>query len=604
MNEQPDKLDHQGSDAAGGDDPLGLRGALVAHGLGMRPIPLRPAGSTFMRDGAAVTATGKEPRVGESWPHWGARLTAAELRAAWADFPDAGVGVVLGWYDERDRRDPFERGFLALDVDDPVAARPALERIFPAGLETLRWNTTRGFQLMFLMDHDVKTALHDIVGNRAKIANDRAYPGMEILVGALSRFGKAAYTVFPPTVTLGKDGTPGSRRVMRGLAPVRVPETLLADLRKHSRVAREVSEAREAAVQEPSYQPLPWFKLKGLTPLQKVLTQLKALHQRYRPTESYTGREEYVALCPVCGREKLYVSEGYDLYGRRNGNATVHCFVCDGPDDSWKREILEALGLSFRDLFPEDEEIRRLAVQYHTSGVRLTYVGDPDPRVQDEVIRQAIENEHWEAYKAVLKQPEHLERLSLALGGIPVAALEALGAGYRHANRLKVQDDPEHWIDRGPAWTFPMVDGREKTIGLQRRFQNRQYPKTSLRGSRNGLFVPAGWRERTGPIYMPEGASDTAALWAMGLRAIGRPSRVGGERYAAELLADVDAPIVVVGERDMQPEEGRWPGNPEPFAANLRGRLPRRQITTILPKEPYKDMREYYRATRPGEARP
>src|SRR5262249_449698 len=66
---------------------------------------------------------------------------------------------------------------------------------------------------------------------------------------------------------------------------------------------------------------------------------------------------------------------------------------------------------------------------------------------------------------------------------------------------------------------------------------------------------------RDGAIYLPEGASDTLALSALGLPAIGRPSNTGGADHLATLLRDVprDRQIVVLAECDPK-ADGKWPG--------------------------------------------
>ncbi|WP_171475045.1 hypothetical protein [Frigoriglobus tundricola] len=47
-------------------------------------------------------------------------------------------------------------------------------------------------------------------------------------------------------------------------------------------------------------------------------------------------------------------------------------------------------------------------------------------------------------------------------------------------------------------------------------------------GSKRGLTLPTGWRDRPGPVFVVEGPTDAAALTAAGLAAVGRPSNAGG----------------------------------------------------------------------------
>jgi hypothetical protein len=120
-------------------------------------------------------------------------------------------------------------------------------------------------------------------------------------------------------------------------------------------------------------------------------------------------------------------------------------------------------------------------------------------------------------------------------------------------------DDPA-----GECWTFPECDGRGQVIGITRRFGDGS--KQAVRGGRRGLTLALGWRDRGGPVYVVEGASDTLALSACGLCAVGRPSAAGGADMLAELLRDWPAArgVVVLGENDRRHLlNGRqWHGHP------------------------------------------
>jgi hypothetical protein len=114
------------------------------------------------------------------------------------------------------------------------------------------------------------------------------------------------------------------------------------------------------------------------------------------------------------------------------------------------------------------------------------------------------------------------------------------------------------WMPRERCWTMPMVDDRDRIIGLNRRYRSAK--KKNLRGTGAGLYVGPDWRDRDGTVYIVEGFSDVATLTAAGLSAIGRPSDRAGVEYLAGLLAPYDhRAIVVIGERDGKPD-GRIPG--------------------------------------------
>ena len=77
----------------------------------------------------------------------------------------------------------------------------------------------------------------------------------------------------------------------------------------------------------------------------------------------------------------------------------------------------------------------------------------------------------------------------------------------------------------GEAWTFPMNDGSGNVIGIRRRLPNGR--KLSVRGGREGLFVPEGLAG-AGLLLVCEGPTDTAALLTLDFPAVGRPSCHGG----------------------------------------------------------------------------
>jgi hypothetical protein len=69
---------------------------------------------------------------------------------------------------------------------------------------------------------------------------------------------------------------------------------------------------------------------------------------------------------------------------------------------------------------------------------------------------------------------------------------------------------------RGPCWTFPECDGGGRVVGITRRYPDGV--KKAAPGGRRGLTLVDGWRERAGPVLLPEGPSDTLALIAAGGR--------------------------------------------------------------------------------------
>ena len=167
------------------------------------------------------------------------------------------------------------------------------------------------------------------------------------------------------------------------------------------------------------------------------------------------------------------------------------------------------------------------------------------------------------------------ERLASLLG-VSVASLTALGVGWHHG-----------------CWTFPERDATGTIIGI-----NRRYPdgtKKRLHGTRAGLTYIAQWDTGTGPVFLVEGASDTAALMDVRFSVIGRPSNNAGVQMLAEMLRSfpADRPIVVIGERDLKPD-GRWPGREGAIrtAQGLADRL-NRLIGWSFPPDEAKDARAW-----------
>ncbi|MDY3560224.1 toprim domain-containing protein [Gemmata sp. JC673] len=149
----------------------------------------------------------------------------------------------------------------------------------------------------------------------------------------------------------------------------------------------------------------------------------------------------------------------------------------------------------------------------------------------------------------------------------------------------------------GRTFTFPECAADGTIIGLSTRAPDPAGTdvKKMLPGSKRGLTVPVGWRERAGPVLLVEGASDTLALTAAGLPAVGRPSNTGGGAHLAALLRDLptDRPVLVVGENDRK-DDGSWPGREgaERIAAGLRDALGRTVPVAMTP-DGAKDVRQW-----------
>lgn len=147
------------------------------------------------------------------------------------------------------------------------------------------------------------------------------------------------------------------------------------------------------------------------------------------------------------------------------------------------------------------------------------------------------------------------------------------------------------WSERDGAWTFPERDAQCNVIGILRRYRDGR--KKLITGGKRGLYIPRDWQSGTGPIYVPEGASDVAALLTHGLRAIGRPACTGGVKLLRELLIGSDVDVIIVGENDEKPD-GRWPGRDGAMrVATELARDFEARVRWTLPPSEFKDVRSY-----------
>lgn len=154
--------------------------------------------------------------------------------------------------------------------------------------------------------------------------------------------------------------------------------------------------------------------------------------------------------------------------------------------------------------------------------------------------------------------------------GVTLKAIEEMGLGWHYGHS---------------CYTFPMCDHKRQVIGIRTRDVNGN--KRAIRGSRNGLFIPQNMVIR-GPLLVPEGPTDAAALRGLGYCVIGRPDCRGGGNLLIALLnrERVRPLVVVVSDTDAPGMEG---------ASLLVDRLRTAGIPAkmILPPEGCKDAREW-----------
>jgi hypothetical protein len=284
--------------------------------------------------------------------------------------------------------------------------------------------------------------------------------------------------------------------------------------------------------------------------------------------------------CAVCGGTDK-CSRGADgllLCGRRRGYVPGFVYLGQSKrDDQWGEYRAENDPVLREREDERRRERARRTKNHHrrngTSGPGPNSTSGPGPR-DDDLESQA------RRFAAALTAERRCQ-LAEALG-LPEAVLATLPLlGYS-------ADDPH-----GPCWTFPEHDGAGQLVGIIRRYLDGT--KKAVPGGSRGLTVPDGWQDRHGPVYLPEGQSDTLALTAMGLPAVGRPSNTGGVEQLDELLADwpEDRPVIVLDETDPKPD-GRFPGKEGAIkTAEGLARESDRVVYWVMPPDGAKDVRRW-----------
>jgi hypothetical protein len=524
----------------------------------------------------------KKPLGGGGWADKARLMTSKEFRRTLRENPGAGLGVLLGLNGKPGWTTELwgpRRGVVDIEVDDAVLAVEPLKRIWQEGIpKTLRFRANRGLHHLFAINEDSAQALRRRGITQAVIKDDPSYPGLELRFGTLDPARRmAVQSVVPPTPRT--DGTP---RKWHGAEPLPLPTEFIEDLGVNSRAARDYAAqlaAQAASTKNREHQTIPRENLLGLTPLEKVQEALSWLKIRFHPEGN-----GFASRCPCHRGRKANFCFCEDKPG---GMMLIYCQRgCEFA------ELLNSLGLRPGDLYPDDSGNESVPKRRCSNITATKDVREISPELLDR-----LERMQEQAREALQADPERAQELVRRLGlstilSESLESLELMGAGYLARTYIRLDRDSEDITEVGGAWTFPMVDAEGTIVNLQRRFVDDSIGKRGVYGGRNGLFVPQNWRERPGPIYLVEGASDTLALTAIGQCAIGRPSNRGGLADVVALLKKQprEREIVVLGENDQK--DGDWPGDPQPFAKRLAGGL-RRYVKWTLPPSQFKDMREH-----------
>jgi hypothetical protein len=245
------------------------------------------------------------------------------------------------------------------------------------------------------------------------------------------------------------------------------------------------------------------------------------------------------------------------------------CVICDKPD--WC-------------CFTEDGAARCMRIHEPPAGWYICKQdehggttfrpGDKPPRGESKRVFEVKppplvkKRKNWDEIQGILFANTDYDALQLhadSLGLSPVS-LSAIGIGYHN---------------KWECWTFPMYNDLLQCVGI--RCRDVDGKKWAIPGSSDGVFcnvIPVKvWRDE---VFICEGPTDTAAMWDIGLFAIGRPSCRGAVITVKKLLKGRAA--VVVSDADGPGREGA-----EHLADNLIGVAS--SVKVIEP--PCKDMREW-----------
>jgi hypothetical protein len=255
----------------------------------------------------------------------------------------------------------------------------------------------------------------------------------------------------------------------------------------------------------------------------------------------------------------------------------AHCPICEKPD--WC--LVGRLGCDF-----EGQVIcARIesAIRFGEAGW-LHQLGDGPPRSRTQVRTLRLDSAPHMAALAARFQDDLDSDSGWELSGklgLPVASLRRLDVGYV-ADENAAAAGLRPWTR---AWIFPMRDHVGGVTGIRLRLPNGK--KLAVKGSRQGLFIPTGLPSECEQLYIAEGESDTAALLAVGLDAIGRPGCTSCGALVSRYVRRVQpAEVVIMGDADEAGRRGAFD-----LARRVRPVCP--SVRVLFPPPGLKDSREW-----------
>ena len=271
------------------------------------------------------------------------------------------------------------------------------------------------------------------------------------------------------------------------------------------------------------------------------------------------------SICPAHTdtQPSLWITE------TKEGVLLLHCHAgCEITN------VLGSLGLTQLSLYPSmfAWQFSKRQPQGHMSfRCREGYVAyEPDP----------IDSPHWRRRLAELRERGNLWKLADELQLAP-ESLNAIHVAYDCHKRIAF---------------FPEWNDRAELVGLIRRDKNGA--KRAMPGSRRGLTLCRYASPPSGPVYVAEGATDTAALHMAGVFAVGRSTAKSTEWEKKWLLCHLGRvnrqKIIVLGDRDVS---GIGANGAEDVANYLAVNL-KRSVFWALPQKGFQDVREQVTAGR------
>lgn len=214
---------------------------------------------------------------------------------------------------------------------------------------------------------------------------------------------------------------------------------------------------------------------------------------------------------------------------------------------------------------------------WHSDGVNTkpTFVPRPAPEVPqidaDRIMGLCYEN----------TRPEWISRLAELLG---VHRWSLIDVGVAWAPR-KVLEQHMEWRGKG-AWAFPMRNGRGDLVGVRLRTNEGQ--KISIRGSREGVFVPNTGYSKI--AYIVEGPTDLSALLTLGAWGVGRPTCRG---CIAHLQVTINrlriSRVIIIGDNDI----AKWENEAAPGIDGAKRLAAELQVPVASMLLPTKDTRQF-----------